>query len=139
MEKNLVYMLEDDSDDRYITQSAIEELGLPVQVKYFAKSDQFLEFLSDAPKAFLILVDYNSMPDNAETILQKIKINERHQGTPIIILSDSSVTKYKEKCYALGASSFIEKPSKVDRTTEVIRIFFAYWLTIAGVNVKEVA
>ena len=139
MEKKLVYMLEDDSDDRYITESVIEELGLPVQVKYFAKSDQFLDFLTSAQKAFLILVDYNSKPDNAETILQRIKIDDRHRGTPVIILSDSSVTKYKEKCYALGASSFIENPSKVNRTKDVIRIFFTYWLTIEGVNVNELA
>ena len=138
MEKKIVYMLEDDSDDRYITQSVIEELQLSVQVKYFAKSDQFLDFLNKAPKAFLILVDYNSKPDNAETILQKIKTDETHKGTPVIILSDSSVTRYTEKCYALGASSFIEKPSKVDRTQEVIKIFFTYWLTISGVIVEEI-
>ncbi len=68
MKNKLVYMLEDDSDDRYITDSLIEELRLPIQIKYFVNSDSFLEFLSDAEKGFLILIDYNSKPENAEKL-----------------------------------------------------------------------
>lgn len=133
-------MLEDDSDDRYITDSLIEELRLPIQIKYFVNSDSFLEFLSDAEKGFLILIDYNSKPENAEKLLKKIKeIKEyaNHRGTPVIVLSDSSVAKYKEECYALGASSFIQKPSKMNRTKEMIQVFFSYWLTISGVSLKD--
>lgn len=137
MEKKVVYMLEDDSDDRYITESMIEELRLPIQIKYFISSDQFLEFLSSAEKAFLILINYNSKPDNAEKLLKKIKDHANHRGTPVIVLSDSVVAKYKEECYALGASSFIQKPSKMNRTKEMIDVFFSYWLTISGVSLKD--
>ena len=56
-----------------------------------------------------------------------------HKGTPLIILSDSSVSKYKDECYALGASSFIQKPSKLKKTKEVIQLFFTYWIKIAEV------
>ena len=133
VEQKLVYMLEDDSDDRYITTSTIEELGIPIDIKFFSKSNQFLEFLSTAKKSSLILVDYNSNPDNGLAVLKKIKEMDVHKGTPLIILSDSSVSKYKYECYALGASSFIQKPSKLKKTKEVIQLFFTYWIKIAEV------
>jgi CheY-like chemotaxis protein len=136
MEEQLVYMLEDDSDDRYITESMIKELGLPINIKYFSNSTEFMEFLRNANKGFLILIDYNSKPDNAEDLLRRIKNDVIHAGTPIVILSDSPVTKYGEQCYRLGASSFIQKPSKMDKTKQVIQIFFNYWLTISGINVS---
>ena len=131
IEHKIVYMLEDDSDDRYITTSTIEESGLPIDVKFFSKSYQFLEFLSTAKKSSLILVDYNSNPDNGLAVLKKIKEMDVHKGTPLIILSDSSVSKDKDECYALGASSFIQKPSRLKKTKEVIQLFFSYWITIA--------
>ena len=40
--------VEDDSDDQYTTTSTIEELGRQMEVKFFSKSYQFLEFLSTA-------------------------------------------------------------------------------------------
>lgn len=132
-EKKLVYMLEDDSDDRYITTSTIEELALPVEVTFFSKSYQFLEFLSTAKKSSLILVDYNSTPDNGLVVLTKIKAMDVHKGTPVIVLSDSLVSRYRDECYACGASSFIQKPSRLIKTQEVIQLFFSYWITIAGV------
>ena len=126
-------MLEDDSDDRYITTSTIEELALPVEVTFFSKSYQFLEFLSTAKKSSLILVDYNSTPDNGLVVLKKIKAMDVHKGTPVIVLSDSLVSRYRDECYACGASSFIQKPSRLIKTQEVIQLFFSYWITIAGV------
>lgn len=130
-------MLEDDSDDRYITESIIEELGFPVEIKFFSDSNQFLEFLSSANKALLILLDYNSSPDNAVKLLEKIKKDKTHRGTPVVILSDSSVPKYREECYTLGASSFVQKPSQMNKTKEVIKVFFNYWLTISDVSLSN--
>jgi DNA-binding NarL/FixJ family response regulator len=102
-------------------------------LKVFSKSDQFLLFLHTAEQASLILVDYNSNPDNGVEVLKMIKRNAIHKITPVVILSDSSFKKYKDECYALGASSFIQKPSKMHTTKEVIRRFFDYWITIAEV------
>src|SRR4051794_34747044 len=114
MEKKLVYMLEDDSDDRYITESTIEEFGFPIQIKFFSNSNQFLQFLSTADKSILIILDYNSRPENAVSLLERIKKDNTHKGTPVVILSDNSIPKYREECYAFGASSFVQKPSKMN-------------------------
>lgn len=127
-------MLEDDSDDRYITEQAIEKLGLDVDIEFFSDSNQFLHFLAGtSPYPSLILIDYNSTPENGLAVLKKIKALTPLNKLPVIILSDSNTEKYKAECYAHGASSFIQKPQTVEATANKIETFFKYWFTVAEV------
>lgn len=134
MQRKLILMLEDDSDDRYITEQAIEELGLDVDIQFFSDSNQFLHFLAGTSLyPSLILIDYNSTPENGLAVLKKIKALTPLNKLPVIILSDSNTEKYKAECYAHGASSFIQKPQTVEATANKIETFFKYWFTVAEV------
>ena len=131
--RKLILMLEDDSDDRYITESAITDLGLDVEIKFFSNSNQFLNSLSTEDKPSLLLIDYNSVPENGLEVLKKIKSSQPINTIPIVILSDSISEKYRNECYAYGASSFIRKPQTVEDTAKKIETFFKYWLNVAEV------
>ena len=133
MGRKTILMLEDDGDDRYITETAISDLGLDVEIKFFSNSDKFLEFLMANERPYLLLIDYNSTPDNGLEVLKKIKSLETVRDLPVIILSDSISEKYKNDCYAYGASSFIKKPQTVDATANKIETFFKYWFSVAEV------
>ena len=134
MQRKLILMLEDDSDDRYITEQAIEELGLDVDIEFYSDSIQFLHFLAGTSLyPSLILIDYNSTPENGLAVLKKIKALTPLNKLPVIILSDSNTEKYKAECYAHGASSFIQKPQTVEATANKIETFFKYWFTVAEV------
>ena len=132
MAQKLILMLEDDSDDRYLTESAIEELGLDIKIKFFSNSNEFLDSLTTT-QPVLILIDYNSTPENGIQVLKKIKDLRYSNNVPVIILSDSDSEKYKAECYAYGASSFIKKPQTVEATARKIETFFKYWLTVVEV------
>ena len=132
MAQKLILMLEDDRDDRYITQKAIAELGLDIQINFFSNSNDFINSVI-ASQPSLLLIDYNSTPDNGLQVLKKIKELRLANHIPVIILSDSSSAKYKSECYAFGASSFIKKPQTVESTANKIETFFKYWLTVAEV------
>jgi len=132
MAHKLILMLEDDGDDRYITETAIAELGLDIQIQFFSNSNDFLNCLTTVQPS-LLLIDYNSTPENGIQVLKKIKELQPANQVPVIILSDSSSEKYKAECYAFGASSFIKKPQTVEATANKIQTFFKYWLTVAEV------
>ena len=132
--RKLILMLEDDSDDRYITQSAVSELGLNVELKFFSNSNQFLNFLSTTNTPSLLIVDYNSVPENGLEVLKKIKSTQTMTSVPVVILSDSNGEKYRNECYVYGASSFIKKPQTVEGTTNKIETFFKYWLNVVEVK-----
>ena len=133
MQRRLILMLEDDGDDRYLTETAITELGLDVELKFYANSNEFLRSLSASLMPSLLLIDYNSTPENGLEVLKKIKEIKPINQIPVVILSDSNSEKYRNECYANGASSFIKKPQTVEATTSKIETFFKYWLTVAEV------
>ena len=126
-------MLEGDSDDRYITEQTLSELDINIPVKFISNSTEFFKFLSPSNKPVLILIDYNSAPDNGMEVLKKLKSDNAYNDIPVVILSDSDHPRYKNECYQNGASSFIKKPATAVATNKKIASFFNYWLTVVEV------
>ena len=126
-----VVMLEDDSDDRYLTTETLSELRIDIPVKYFSSSRELMRFLYGNAKPSLILLDYNSTPENAKQLLARIKMDSNLNEIPVVILSDNDLAAYKNECYALGASSFIKKPDNIKETQDKIATFFKYWFEVA--------
>jgi two-component system, response regulator len=128
-----VAMLEDDSDDRYLTSETLAELNIDVPIHYYSSSQDLLASLSNDPKPSLILLDYNSIPENAKEVLKKIRQDSGLSEIPVVVLSDTDLPAYKNQCYALGASSFIKKPDNLEETQKKIGTFFKYWFEVAEV------
>jgi CheY-like chemotaxis protein len=126
-----VAMLEDDSDDRYMTKETLEELGIDVPVRFFYSSNELFDFLAASEKPSLILTDYNTSPDNGLEVLKKLKAHPAYGEIPVVVLSDSDLPHYKNQCYLHGASSFIKKPDTVEATKQKIGTFFKYWFEVA--------
>jgi CheY-like chemotaxis protein len=126
-----VLMLEDDTDDRYITNETLSELGIGIPIKFFSNSHDFLNFLSASEKPALMLIDFNSTPENGLEVLKKVKNNEQYKDIPVVILSDNDIPHYRAKCYASGAASFIKKPDTHKATKQKIGTFFKYWMDVA--------
>ena len=57
-----VAILEDDSDDHYLTSETLAELDFDVHVDFFTNSNDFFQTIIQA-KPGLVLVDYNSTPE----------------------------------------------------------------------------
>jgi len=128
-----VWIVEDDSDDRYLTQEILSGLGIHVPVKFLSSSNEVFQLLSSSELPSLILIDYNLTPDNGLEVLKKLKTDKGFKKIPVVILSDSDHPKYKEECYEHGASSFIKKPDSLDGTQKKIGTFFTYWMEVAEV------
>ena len=128
-----VLMLEEDADDRYLTNEVLNELDVEVDIRFFSSGDALFEHLEISPRPSLILLDYNSSPENAPRILKKLKSDPRFVFIPVVVLSDSDLPAYKKECYTNGASSFIKKPHSVEGTKNKIETFFRYWFEVAEV------
>src|SRR5688572_33046917 len=100
-----VLMLEDDSDDQSLVRETLSELNMDIPIKYFSNSVDFFKFLSSAELPSLILLDYNSTPDNGIAVLKKLKTCKQHSHIPVVILSENDQPEYRNECYIHGASS----------------------------------
>jgi CheY-like chemotaxis protein len=126
-------MLDSDRDDRYITAEVLAQLGIDVPLQYYAGSIDFFQTLKPSNKPVLILLAYNSHPENGLEVLKKLKVNETYSDIPVVILSETDHPKYREECYRHGASSFIKKPVTAAATSKKIAGFFKYWLEVVEV------
>lgn len=131
MNEGYVLMLETDPDDRYFTQSAIQELQLPVQMRFEAFTPALLDLLKEKPS--LILLAYNTFPENGIAMLKEFKMHPQWAHIPVVILTEQMPADHINAYYRAGANSVIKKPVTVELTRDKIRTFFHYWLNVAEV------
>ena len=124
-------MLEEDPDDRQITESALLDLGFDVPVKYVKYSTELFEALKAEEKPSLILIDYNSTPAPATEVLKELRSDEDCKHIPTVVLGEGLSEKFIKECYQLGANSYITKPASTKGTKDKIETFFKYWMNVA--------
>lgn len=130
LKQPFVLMLEEDPDDRQLTESVLFELGFDVPVHYVSYSNELFDQLQSEEKPSLILLDYNATPSTAIEILKELKTNHQYKHIPTVVLGEGLPEHYIRECYQLGANSYITKPASNQKTREKIETFFRYWLNV---------
>jgi two-component system response regulator len=67
---------------------------------------------------------------NGIQVLEKIKSDERTKNTPVVMLTSSKEDPDIQKCYNLGANSYIVKPVNFESFAEAIKNLGFYWLLL---------
>ena len=128
-----ILMLESDPDDRFLTSSVISEFPYQLKlafVNYGEELFKFLEHRRETGDAFpsLILLSLTANTSDGLSVLKRLKSNPLYHHIPVIVLTGVKQTSVIKECYALGANSFIEKPSSAYDTNRKIASFLKYWL-----------
>ena len=127
----LIFMLEQDPDDRELTEIISKETGFEIDFRFFSEQSAFFRALSvSVPLPRIIILSYNSIPDSAITVLRALKADSRLMRIPVIILSDSITDNALHEAYQHGASSYIRKPFTNSDTVNKIATFLNYWLNV---------
>ena len=78
----------------------------------------------------LVLLDIQMPKLNGIEVLKEIKSDPRTSSMPVVILTSSKESPDIQKCYGLGANSYIVKPVNFERFAEAIRNLGFYWLLL---------
>ena len=89
--------------------------------KYTGKRD-----LQYSPK--IILLDIQMPKVNGIEVLQKIKADPRTRAIPVVVLTSSKESPDVQKCYDLGANSYIVKPVNFESFAQAIKNLGFYWI-----------
>jgi CheY-like chemotaxis protein len=131
-----ILLVDDDADDRFLTQEALRESRLANVVHEAVDGDDALAFLrregkhGDAPRPGIVLLDLNMPRKDGRETLAEIKADPDLRSIPVVVLTTSKAEADIARSYDLGANSYITKPVGFDSFAEIMRELSRYWFEI---------
>lgn len=127
-----ILLVEDNPGDVRIIIEAFKENKIIANIHNVSDGVEALKFLKDnsklSSKLDLILLDLNLPGMNGFEIIPIIKSENRLKQIPLIVFSSTEYKEDIEKCYKLGADSFISKPIDLDSHIKTIKFIHKKWL-----------
>lgn len=141
MQKNDVEILlvEDNEEDAELTIRALKKNNLPIKLLHVKDGEEALDFIfckgaystrnfDQQPK--MIMLDLKMPKVGGIEVIQKVKADEGTKSIPIVILTSSKEDPDIQKCYSLGANSYIVKPVGFENFTKTVSDLGVYWLSL---------
>lgn len=134
-----VLLVEDNMSDVELTIRALRKNNIANKIIHLRDGAEAIDFLFaqgeyanrnilNSPK--LILLDLKMPKINGIQVLEKIKSDERTNKIPVVILTSSKEDPDIEKCYALGANSYVVKPVQFETFVKAVQDLGLYWLIL---------
>jgi CheY-like chemotaxis protein len=135
-----ILLVEDNQNDAELTLRELKRNHLANNMFHVKDGEEAIDFIfaqnqyeqqreiSRVPK--VILLDINMPKVNGIEVLEKLKSDDRTKDIPVVILTSSQETPDIQKCYKLGANSYIAKPVNFEAFTHAIKNIGFYWLLL---------
>jgi two-component system response regulator len=133
-------LVEDNVSDAELTIRELKKHNMANNLVHVKNGEEALEFIFATgiyantrevqrfPK--VILLDIQMPKVNGMEVLQRIKADERTRSIPVVILTSSKEHPDVQKCYDLGANSYIVKPVNFEGFAQAIKNLGFYWLLL---------
>jgi CheY-like chemotaxis protein len=135
-----ILLVEDNPADIKITQRALRESGVPVDLLVVRDGQEAIEYLlRQGPHATnaawrrpdLILLDLNLPRLTGREVLDRVRATPHLRAIPVVVLTTSRRQEDVHQLYVAGANTYIEKPHDFARFIDVLRTILLYWLETA--------
>ena len=130
-----ILLLEDDGNDRFITESIFKEKGYNVALEFLLNSEDVLPYLDGCIRGNkmlpgLIILDKNVPVGEGLDVLRSLKLHTQYRGIPVVMISGTAHEDDIKESYQSGVNSFITKPFTSADTARTIDTFVHYWFHI---------
>ena len=136
-----ILMVDDDEEDCMLLSDAFEELGYGSCMHYEENGEEAIRYLEQCLAGNtlpgMIVLDLNMPKLNGKQTLQHIKNVDALKAIPVIIYSTSLNPKEKEDCLAMGAHSYVIKPSSYKESVETASSFYTLCSRIGNLGKAE--
>jgi len=141
-----VLIADDDEDDCMLIRQAIEEALPNVDTRFVDNGEELLQYLdhchtehrnSERRCPELILLDLHMPKMDGMEVLRRIRADDRHNSTPVVILSTSNDVHDINLSYKLGANSFFIKPLDFGDLIRMMAVLGTYWFDTARLPINE--
>jgi CheY-like chemotaxis protein len=119
-----IVLVEDDPGHARLIEKMLRRAGLCNPLRQFADGQSALDHLlaagDDARPPMLVLLDLNLPVRSGLEVLERLKMDSRTQGVPVMIISTTDGGREAEACFALGCGVFVTKPLDYPQFAEAI-------------------
>jgi two-component system response regulator len=128
-----ILLIEDNPDDFEACARSFKTVGLANPLHQAGKYASSV----GAERPALILLDLNMPGLDGRALLEIVKQDKLLRRIPVVILTTSTDARDIDRCYELGASTYIQKPVDFDGLIHVAKVIRDYWFGIALVPKEE--
>ncbi len=135
-----ILFAEDSADDAVFTIRALTKSGFSNKLHHVVDGAAALDFLfcrgiyadrhnTHFPK--LILLDLKMPKVSGIQVLEAVKSDPKLKSIPVVMLTSSNEGPDIERCFELGANSYIVKPVDSDNFFHAIKEIGMYWMILS--------
>jgi CheY-like chemotaxis protein len=119
---HLIWIVEDDLDDRILLNEAFKDTQIPCTVFLFTDAISALQKLGTCPATEIpdfIVTDYNMHVMNGAEFVEALCTHRRYDQVIKVVLSTSSYLFDTEECLQKGADAYFIKPASYTQLVDV--------------------
>ncbi len=139
-------MADDDSDDCMLMQNAVHQVFASHNFQCLPDGQELMDYLlrrgiyedtKKYPAPDLVFLDINMPRKDGLAALKEIREHPDLRGIPVLIYTTSDAQEYIDRCYKLGANSYITKPMSFDDLVKSVKCLAEYWFTVADLPLPK--
>ena len=125
-------MVDDDRDDRFLTQRAWNSLGIDNDCMEFSDGEAFLEYMASDQgsqgRPRLVLLDLNMPRVDGWQVLDALKSSPETKAIPVVVLTTSRREADVATSYRRGAAAFVSKPDTMNEWSQLMESIADFWI-----------
>lgn len=142
MPKPYILVAEDDADDRFLLETAFAEKGYQEELVFVENGVELMDYLKKLDEGEktgplhlpgFILLDLNMPKKDGREVLKEIKEDSRFKKVPVIVFTTTKNETEINRCYELGANTYVVKPVGFDSLLQTIHDIRTYWFKTAQI------
>ena len=129
-----ILIAEDDADDRFLLKAAFKQNDANDNLVFVENGVELFDYLRNSLKSEstilprFILLDLNMPKKDGREVLKEIKSIPILRNIPVVVFSTANSYLEMQRCYDLGANSYITKPNSFEHLVRTVAAIRLYWL-----------
>jgi len=137
MKEFLTVLIEDDADDVFFFQRAMQKVDWPGAIQILRDGAEAIAYLTGRdsatdrrqhPTPSLVILDLNLPIKTGLDVLQVFRGCEPDNTTPVVVLTSSTSQLDVREAYRLGANCVFNKPSHPDGLVDLLKVLKVHWI-----------
>lgn len=132
-----ILLIDDDMSDAELTIREIRKSNIVNHLIHLKDGEEALDYLfgkgkyegqNTSKQKSIVLLDLHMPKIGGVEVLEKIRTSVDTRHIPVVVLTSSSEYTDIEKCYLIGANSYIVKPVEFDGFMRAMKEVGLYWM-----------